>query len=133
MIDFEALARERGYRTGLDPSAQGEPLAERPWHVRIPCRAGFVSVHGLETLAAYCDRPRRYPALLAIDAVRVHQRGDREIRSLFGPDRLDAVARVLGARRRRPPLSAERRAKLVAAGEPFRLRPRGPDAVQAAP
>jgi hypothetical protein len=120
-IDLKALAGNR-YRITLDESAAGEPLADRPWSYRIPCKYGFISVHGPGTLAAWTGSRLKIASLAEAPGARVHQRGDREIRVLFTPDRLDEIARLLGARRRRPRLSEEHRAKLAAGSEPFRFR-----------
>jgi hypothetical protein len=126
-IDLKALAGVK-YRVTLDPSAAGEPLADRPWFYRIPCKFGFIGVHGPETLMAHCRSRRLFARLLAIPDVTARQRGDREINVTFPPGRLDDVAQLLAARRCRPRLSAERRAELIARGETFRFR-RGPGEV----
>jgi hypothetical protein len=51
--------------------------------------------------------------LMAVDGVTVHQRGDREVRVLFAPERLDAIAGLLKARRKRH-LSPEAKQKAIA-------------------
>jgi hypothetical protein len=114
VVDLRALAGRR-YRVSLDESAELDGSeAERPWHLRIPCRYGHVYVHGRETLGAYTDRPGVIPRLLAVPGVRVHQRGDTEVTVTFPPDRLDAVAAVLKARRRRQLTEAERARRAAA-------------------
>jgi hypothetical protein len=100
MLDLKPLAGDR-YRITLDPSAEGEPRSQRPWYYRIPCRYGFISVWGCDTLAAYTDRRMVIARLINLDGVRVVQRGDQEVRVLLSPDRLDAIAEPLQARRRR--------------------------------
>lgn len=110
-IDLKALAGDR-YRLALDPSADAEPRSERAWFVRIPCKRGFISPHGPGLLAGY-GSGRVVARLLAIPGARVHQRGDQEVRVLFGPESLDAVADVLGARRRRR-LSPDARERAMA-------------------
>ena len=52
-------------------------------------------------LAVYTDRPRLFPRLWAIPGARRWQTGDREIRAVFPPGALPAVAEVIRARRRR--------------------------------
>jgi hypothetical protein len=123
MIDLEALARGHGYRTELDPSARGEPLAERPWHVRIPCWLGFISVYGPATLAAYTGRRNVVARLAAVPGVRVHQRGTTEVRVLFDPSLLDAVAETV------PDLVGDRQPQHagVVQGRVVRYQARGPD------
>lgn len=100
MIDLKSLAGHR-YRITLDESANLDTDREsRLWYYRIPCKHGFISVHGPGLLAAYTDRTRMMAKLAALPDVRVHQQGDRELRVLFEPDQLDAVADLLKARRR---------------------------------
>ena len=113
MIDLKSLASDR-YRITLDESSKDDTSHEnRPWYYRIPCKYGFISVYGADMLAAYA-RGRIMPGkLAAMDGTRIHQRGDDEIRVLFSPDRLDAIADLLGARRRRH-LSPKNRAEAIA-------------------
>jgi hypothetical protein len=116
VIDLKARFG-RTYHVTLDPSAsQDTSTEERAWHYRIPCRYGFISVHGPETLAAWTGGGRMIARLIAIPGVRVHQRGDREVRVLFGPEALPAVADLLRARRRiqLSPEERQRRAALMA-------------------
>jgi hypothetical protein len=129
MIDLKARFG-RQYRVTLDPSAEQDPgEAERPWHYRIPCRSGFISVHGPETLAAWTDSRPMIARLVAIPGVRVHQRGDHEVRVLFGPETLDAVADLLRARKRRQVSDAERQRlrSLSEQHSPFLHRERSSD------
>jgi hypothetical protein len=110
MIDLRAFAGDR-YRISLDESA--DPSREsRLWYCRIPCRYGFINVHGPTTLAAYTDRRRMVPKLVAVEGVTVHQRGDSEVRVILDPSRLDAIADLHHAKRRRR-LSDAERARLV--------------------
>jgi hypothetical protein len=67
------------------------------------------------------------PKLEALDGVTVHQRGDHEVRVIFHPDRLDAIADLLKARKRRR-LSDDQKARLAMAGAKFRYPARRTDA-----
>jgi hypothetical protein len=87
----------------------------RLWCYRIPCKYGFISVHGPATLAAWTGSPKMVAKLVALDGVRVHQQGDREIRVLFPSERLDAVAELLRARRKRQ-VSEATRQRLIEVG-----------------
>ncbi len=110
MIDLKSLVGDR-YRIALDESATMEPSRiERLWLARIPCRYGFISVHGHETLAAYTGRSKMATKIVAMNGVKVYQRGDKEARVLFTIDRLDAIADLLKAKRR-VRLSPEERAR----------------------
>jgi hypothetical protein len=121
MIDLKESAGRR-YRIVLDPSAEIDgSREERLWFYRIPCKAGFIGVHGENTLMAYCYRLRRLPGLLAIPGDRVRQRGDKEVNVVFPVECIDAVAEVLGARRRRQ-LSETAKAKAVGNLRPFPRR-----------
>jgi hypothetical protein len=119
MIDLKRLASDK-YRVELDPSADDSPRDERPWLWRITCKYGFVGVHGPDTLLAHCNAARVIARLLAVPDVAPRQIGGGEVNCSFPPDRLDAVAEVLGARRRRR-LSEEQRERLVAAGQAGRF------------
>ncbi len=97
MIDLRSIAQANGYRVAMDPTAAIEPSrTERAWLVRVPCRRGrgHVGVHGPAMLSAHATSPtcRR---LMALDGVRVVQRGDHEARVVFGVEHLPAVAAVL--------------------------------------
>ena len=54
-----------------------------------------------KAMAVYTDRPRLFTRLWTIPGVRPWQTGDTEMRALFPPEVLLAVARVIRARRRR--------------------------------
>ena len=86
MIDLKRLADDRGLRRSLDPTAEIDRSREsRPWLCRIPCRFGWIGVHGETVLSAFCPRPRIWPKLLAIPEVKIRQRGDRELTVVFPP------------------------------------------------
>ena len=94
MIDLHRLAAERGYRITVDETATiDQARSSRPWLYRIPCRYGFISVHGPTTLAAWTGNPKMVGKLISVPGVHVHQRGDTEARVLF--------AQALPSRRRR--------------------------------
>jgi len=56
---------------------------------------------GKFTLAVDTDRRLMRSKILAVTGVRVHQRGDDELRAVFEPEALPAVARAIRARVRR--------------------------------
>ena len=116
MIDLKELAGKR-YRVALDKSRSDEPSREeRLWLYQIPCQRGHIGVWGENTLSAWTDRTPTSKRLEAIPGVKVVQRGDRELQVTFGPERLDAVAELLKARKKRQ-LTDEQREKLVARGK----------------
>jgi hypothetical protein len=115
MIDLRAFAGDR-YRITLDESATVDTDREtRLWCYRMPCKYGFISVWGEDTLAAYTDRPKMIAKLIAVPGVTVRQRGDAECRVTFPPDRLDTVAELLQARRKRQ-VSEATRQRLIEVG-----------------
>jgi hypothetical protein len=119
--DLVSLAGKR-YRITLDPSVQDDSSkAERRWLCRIPCKYGFISIHGPDTLAAFANTSIMAGKLVAVSGVKVHQRGDREVRVLVAPDMLDAIADLLRARRKRQVSEAERD-RLAAIGFKATLR-----------
>ncbi len=105
MIDLHRLAAERGYRITVDETATiDQARSSRPWLYRIPCRYGFISVHGPTTLAAWTGNPKMVGKLISVPGVHVHQRGDTEARVLFAPFLLGDVAAILRPRKRRRPV-----------------------------
>ena len=113
MINLRDLTDHR-YRITLDESAnRTPPRSARLWHYRIPCRYGHISVHGERSLAAFTNHRKVGTRPASLPGVKVHQRGDREMTVVFSPDRLDAVASLLKARKRRQ-LSEAQRARLLA-------------------
>lgn len=85
------------------------------WPV-IPGRLGRIEWQSPTELAVFTDRPSMHRRLWAIPGVRRWQVGDKEVRGLFPPEVLPAVAALIRARRRRvrPPLTPEGRATLLA-------------------
>ncbi len=101
MIDLKSVAGDR-YRIIVDPSAEFDTdRVSKLWFLRIPCRYGFVSVHGTDTLAAWTGSRKMIARLIEVPGVRVHQRGDAEARVLFHLKQFEVVADLLQARRRR--------------------------------
>jgi hypothetical protein len=124
MLDLKAQFGDR-YQITYDESATDDTDREtRLWCARISCRFGFISVHGPDTLAAWSNHRSVVKRLAELAGVRVHQRGDHEIRVTFASDRLEEIACILRAKRRRR-LSEEHRAKLMASNEQFRFASKG--------
>jgi hypothetical protein len=88
---LRALATPHRLRVRLD--VEGFPV--------IPGRYGQIEWFDGADLAVYTDRPRLFARLWAIPGVRRHQTGDTEIRAIFPPAAMVAVAAVIRARRRR--------------------------------
>jgi hypothetical protein len=88
---LRALAAPGRFRVIRD--AEGWPL--------IPGRLGSIEWYDAAELAVSTDRPRLFTRLWALPGVRPWQTGDREMRALFPPAALPAVAGVIRARRRR--------------------------------
>jgi hypothetical protein len=114
MIDLKATYGDT-YRITLDDSTKipDQSQADRLWLYRIPARYGHIYVHGVNTLGGFTDRPKIATRLMALDGVKTHQHGDREVTVIFTPDRLPAVAELLQAKRRWY-LDPERKAAAVA-------------------
>lgn len=114
LIDLAALAKAGRFKTALDESAEieGQSRDERLWLVQIPGKYGHVFVQGFAELGAYVQTYKndRLERLLAIKGTRLLQRGDREASVAFRPKDLEAVAVVLGLRRRRQ-MSEEQKLK----------------------
>jgi hypothetical protein len=122
VIDLKRLVNGR-YRIEYDPSADIDTDREtRLWCARVPCKFGFISVHSSTMLAAYTANPRMVSKLAELEGAKIHQRGDSEIRVVFDRVHLDAVCRLLKARRRRQVSPAERD-RLAALSEKYRPRP----------
>ncbi len=123
MIDLKKFAGVR-YRMVLDESAELDTDHEsRLWYYRIPCKYGFIAVHGPKTLSASTNRRIMAGRLATLPGVKVRQRGDSEVTVTFPPDCLDAVANLLQAKRRRR-LSDAHKASLAASNAEFRFQPR---------
>ncbi len=122
MIDLKAFAGQK-YRVTLDESADLDgSREERLWCYRIPCKYGFIGVHGPPKLMAFCKATRLFTALLALPGVESRQRGDKELNVTFPVESLDVVADCLHARRRRRVSDAEK-ARLVAMSAEHRFKP----------
>jgi len=102
----------RSFRYAMDPAYAVERsefrAIEKPWLTRIPCRFGFIAVHGGRRLSAYATTRRR--ALAALSCVTVAQQGDGEVLVTFDVTDLPVVAELLVARRP-PRLSPEEQAR----------------------
>jgi hypothetical protein len=72
------------------------------WSI-IPGRYGQIEPVSVGVLAVFTTHPRLFRRLLAVPGVGRWQTGDTEARMLFPSEALPQVARLIGARRRRPP------------------------------
>lgn len=96
-LNLRQIAAGR-YRTSWDPATEMD--GKDQWLARIPCRrGGFIGVHSDRLLCAYTQQRGLHARLLAIQDVTARQHGDTELIVTFPPERLDAVAEVLRARR----------------------------------
>jgi hypothetical protein len=121
-VDLRAMFGER-FRFTDDPSLAAERSdrrrTERARLTRIPCAAGgFIAPAGGRRLLAFATTRRR--RLRDLRCVRIAQDGGDELIVTFDVTDLEAVATVLGAKRRRR-LSDQHRAKLKAAGSKTRF------------
>jgi hypothetical protein len=99
MAQLRAVAKPNRLRVAVD--VEGFPV--------IPGRYGQIEWFDNIDLAVYSDRPRLFARLWAIPGVRRHQTGDTEMRAVFPPERLQRVAQVIKACRRRTLSSDEAR------------------------
>jgi hypothetical protein len=111
------LAERFGHRYRIGWEASGAtkrdwPRAERPWLMRLRCRAGHVAPYGGDVLQAVTDRPRLGTQLRALPFV-LAARGDAETVVRFHVDHLSAVLAILRPYQRRR-LTEARRAELGA-------------------
>lgn len=90
MIDLKAIAKRRGYRIEV-VDGDGPRIPGR--------RAMHVWQAGETDLAVYVDTPNMMTLMEAVPGVRVSQRGDREANYRFGPDLLDTICGMIGAKR----------------------------------
>jgi hypothetical protein len=81
------------YRLRVVRDAEGWPV--------IPGKLGRVEWHDGRDLAVYTDRVRLFARLWGVPGVRRWQVGDQEVRGVFSPEALPAVAALIQARRRR--------------------------------
>ena len=102
------MALTTGY--AVTPDAEGWPTipgkyGRIEWYCDGDCHA---CPHPSQfALAVYTDRRLIRGRLLGIPGVKAHQTGDTELRAVFLPDALPAVAKVIRARRKRRASSAQ--------------------------
>ncbi|MFO0899840.1 MAG: hypothetical protein U0836_20610 [Pirellulales bacterium] len=119
-IDLKS-AYGRRYRIGTDPAAGSRNTD--PWLWVIPCRYGEIHPQGGNRLAAWTDRAGRIAAeLKRLPCVEVLQDGDDGATVAFDVVDFKQVAAIIRPKRRRKPLTQEQRDRLVAIGEPHRLK-----------
>ena len=111
------LKEKFGQRYRVVRSEPGDTRGRDPWLLAIPCRHGHIYPQGRELLAASTNN--RGPIarrLAALPCCRVVQDGDDGINAVFDANDFASVAAVMRPNRRRQ-LSAEHKARLVAAGQ----------------
>jgi len=81
-----------------------------PWLMLIPCRHGHICPWGGDLLAS-CTNKRGPTAgkIMELPFTRVVQDGSDGINATFPVDRFDEVAKVMGAKRKRPPRTESQR------------------------
>jgi len=97
------IAQTRGYVVGTD--AEGWPMIPGKYG-RIEWYCDGKDCHscplpGQFALAVYTDRRLIRGRLLGIPGLKAHQTGDTDLRAVFLPGALQAVAKVIRARRKR--------------------------------
>ncbi len=112
------IAWDESYYAERGASARSDD----PWLQIIPCQHGHIYPYGGEMLVASTARHGRVAkSLVQLDCTTLYRDGDDGVDLLFHVDDFGTVAKLMKPRRRRK-LSAEHRAKLVAAGLPFQKR-----------
>lgn len=102
---------EESYKAEKDPEARGDGC----WYVEVMCKYGLIYPWGEGDLLAFTDAMRILPQLLALEGVKVHQRGNGEAVVRFPERVLPHIARLLRPRRRGvgppggPPIEARKR------------------------
>ena len=114
------------YRVVLEESWQHEPEgskeAEKPWSMEMRGRRGFVYPGG-DYLVANTET---YPAMRALQkmGLELMRHGQNEACFRFEPAQMDAVAKVLGLRKRRQ-MTPEQLEMLAKGGRRFHFKPVG--------
>ena len=128
MIDCVNLRERFGhtYRIDHDPAffAEHGPhgRAHEPFLMTIPCMHGEIYSHGGELLAVATKRRGGISRTIAASpGVTVVQDADDGITATFHVDLFDEIAAIVRPKRRRY-LTAEHKAKLLAASKPFPKR-----------
>lgn len=107
--DRYRIAHEESY-AAEHPQFRAE---EEPWLQVIPCRHGHIYPGGGDLLMVSTSfRGRIAHRLMALPFAEVVQDGSDGVNATFPADRLDEVAEIMGARRRRV-MSPEQRAACV--------------------
>ncbi len=112
---FQRVVEPAGLQAGIDP--EGWPAVkgrrgQSEWYCDgADCHS--CPLPGQFALAVYSTGRYARQQILSIPGVKSHQLGDFELRAVFPPAALEAVAKVIGARRRRSPaqLAALERAR----------------------
>lgn len=94
-----------------------------PWLQILLCKRGHICPYGGSMLLACTDRRGRnlIKQLLAVPSARIVQDGDDGVNVVFHVDQFEGIAAIMRPRKRRPHLSPEHRAKLIAANAMYRF------------
>ena len=87
-----------------------KPATADPWLMLIPCRHGHICPWGEDTLAACTNN--RGPITKRVSELpftKDVQDGSDGINATFPVDRFDEVAKIMGAKRKRPPRTESQR------------------------
>ena len=121
-IDLKTLAGKR-YRLQYDESRQGRE--ESPWLLIVPCRYGHIYPHSAELLGIAINTRAMGHKLAKLPGVTVLQEADDGFNLACPPKLFAAVAKIMGARRKKQVSEAERN-RLAAMGKATRIRPKLP-------
>ena len=115
-MDLRSLCGER-YRIMTEEGGE----ANSPESFIVRCKHGHIYQHGAEMLGAATNRAGTIAQRLAdLRCVSVWQDGSDGVNVIFDPAHFEAVAALMKPRIRRR-LSADHRAKLLAASAPYRF------------
>lgn len=95
-IDLRLTARRYGYKATLPPVDRHLGVTERRQLSRIEGEQGYIAAFSPHELAVHCKSPMVFAKALEVRDVRPIESAGGELRASFPPERLPAVARVLG-------------------------------------
>ena len=123
MATLHGLGKRYRYILGWDEAREGRD--PDPALQILPGAAGHIFVWGEGLYAFSTTRARAIKLRREIPGVEFVQEGDDGVNATFPTAALPKVAKVLRIKKRRKPLSDERRRQLVEAGSQYRYEARG--------